>query len=78
MHSMIALGLLARYPALRFMFGETQANSARFKPLTEFKRLGLSATNGNDGGMDSFARSLVRQLLFAIHETVRNDYVGAR
>lgn len=57
----------------RFMLGETQANSARFKTPTEFKRLGLSATNGNDGGMGSFAKSLVRQLLFAIHENVRTD-----
>ncbi|HOR77764.1 MAG TPA: DUF1156 domain-containing protein, partial [Anaerolineaceae bacterium] len=57
----------------RFMLGETQANSARFKTPTEFKRLGLSSANGNDGGMGSFARSLVRQLLFAIHESVRTD-----
>ncbi|MCX8013117.1 MAG: hypothetical protein N3A02_02350, partial [Rectinema sp.] len=57
----------------RFMLGETQANSARFKTPTEFKRLGLSATSSNDGGMGSFAKSLIRQLLFAIHESVRTD-----
>ena len=57
----------------RFMLAESLANSARFKTATEFKNLGLYATNNNDGGMGSFARSLVRHLLFAIHETVRTE-----
>jgi adenine-specific DNA methylase len=49
----------------RFMFAGTKANAVRFKTGTEFKKIGLSGTG--------FSGSLVRNLLFAIHETVRTE-----
>ena len=48
-----------------FMFAGTKANAVRFKTGTEFKKTGLSGTG--------FSGSLVRNLLFAIHETVRTE-----
>jgi adenine-specific DNA methylase len=48
-----------------FMFAGTKANAVRFKTGTEFKKAGLSGTG--------FSGSLVRNLLFAIHETVRTE-----
>ncbi|MBW2742361.1 MAG: DNA methylase, partial [Deltaproteobacteria bacterium] len=48
-----------------FMFAGTKANAVRFKTGTEFKKSGL-------GGTD-FSGSLVRNMLFAIHETVRTE-----
>jgi len=48
-----------------FMFAGTKANAVRFKTGTEFKKAGLSGTG--------FSGSLVRNLLFAIHETVRAE-----
>jgi hypothetical protein len=48
-----------------FMFAGTKANAVRFKTGTEFKKAGLSGTG--------FARSIVRNMLFAIHETVRTE-----
>jgi adenine-specific DNA methylase len=47
------------------MFAKTKANEVRFKTATEFKRANL--------GGDSFAGSLMRQVLFALHETVSKE-----
>lgn len=49
----------------KFMFAGTKANAVRFKTGTEFKKAGLSGTG--------FSGSLVRNMLFAIHETVRTE-----
>jgi adenine-specific DNA methylase len=48
-----------------FMFAGTKANAVRFKTGTEFKKAGLGGTG--------FPGSLVRNMLFAIHETVRTE-----
>jgi adenine-specific DNA methylase len=48
-----------------FMFAKTKANEVRFKTGTEFKRANL--------GGDSFAGSLMRHVLFALHETVTKE-----
>ena len=48
-----------------FMFAKTKANEVRFKTATEFKRANL--------GGDNFAGSLMRQVLFALHETVSKE-----
>ncbi|MEA2084899.1 MAG: anti-phage-associated DUF1156 domain-containing protein [Thermodesulfobacteriota bacterium] len=48
-----------------FMFAGTKANAVRFKTGTEFKKAGLSGTG--------FSGSLTRNMLFAIHETVRTE-----
>lgn len=45
-----------------FMFAKTKANEVRFKTGTEFKRSNL--------GGENFAGSLMRHVLFALHETV--------
>ncbi|MBW2165399.1 MAG: DNA methylase, partial [Deltaproteobacteria bacterium] len=49
----------------RFMFAGTKANAVRFKTGTEFKKAGLGGTG--------FSGSLTRNMLFAIHETVRAE-----
>ncbi len=48
-----------------FMFANTKANEVRFKTGTEFKRSNL--------GGDNFAGSLMRHVLFALHETVTKE-----
>jgi len=48
-----------------FMFAGTKANAVRFKTGTEFKKSGLGGTG--------FSGSLTRNMLFAIHETVRTE-----
>lgn len=48
-----------------FMFAKTKANEVRFKTGTEFKRSNL--------GSDNFAGSLMRHVLFALHETVTKE-----
>jgi len=58
----------------KFMLADSEANHARFRTPNEFKRMYLSATqNGNDRGTASFAASLLRQILFAIHEAARTE-----
>jgi len=48
-----------------FMFAGTKANAVRFKTGTEFKKSGLGRTG--------FSGSPTRNMLFAIHETVRTE-----
>ncbi|MFV9645420.1 MAG: hypothetical protein ACNYWU_06315, partial [Desulfobacterales bacterium] len=48
-----------------FMFAGTKANAVRFKTGTEFKKSGLGGTG--------FSGSPTRNMLFAIHETVRTE-----
>jgi len=48
-----------------FMFAKTKANEVRFKTGTEFKRSNL--------GGENFAGSLMRHVLFALHETVSKE-----
>jgi putative DNA methylase len=48
-----------------FMFAKTKANEVRFKTGTEFKRANL--------GGENFAGSLMRHVLFALHETVTKE-----
>jgi len=48
-----------------FMFAKTKANEVRFKTGTEFKRSNL--------GGDNFAGTLMRHVLFALHETVTKE-----
>ncbi|MBW1895315.1 MAG: DNA methylase, partial [Deltaproteobacteria bacterium] len=48
-----------------FLYAGTKANAVRFKTGTEFKKSGLGGTG--------FSGSLVRNLLFAIYETVRTE-----
>jgi adenine-specific DNA methylase len=58
----------------KFMLADSEANHARFRTPSEFKRMYLSANqNGNDRGTASFAASLLRQILFAIHEAVHTE-----
>ncbi|MHB0854306.1 MAG: anti-phage-associated DUF1156 domain-containing protein [Rectinema subterraneum] len=58
----------------KFMLGDTEANHARFRTPSEFKSMYLSANqNGNDRGAGAFAASLLRQILFAIHEAARTE-----
>ncbi|WP_158907935.1 anti-phage-associated DUF1156 domain-containing protein [Rectinema subterraneum] len=58
----------------KFLLGDAGANQARFKTPSELKRLYLSASqNSNDKGTGAFAASLLRHLLFAIHEAVRTE-----
>jgi adenine-specific DNA methylase len=45
----------------KFLLADTQANQARFRTASEFGRVGLSG--------DGFASTLLRHLLFAVHET---------
>jgi len=47
------------------LLGDTAANQARFKAASEFKRAGL--------GGDGFSSTILRHLLFAIHETARTE-----
>jgi hypothetical protein len=47
------------------MFAKTKANEVRFKTGTEFKRANL--------GGDNFAGSLMRHVLFALHENVAKE-----
>jgi hypothetical protein len=51
------------------LYAETEANAVRFKTASEFRRQQL-------GGED-FGDSLTRQVLFAIHETVREESARA-
>jgi adenine-specific DNA methylase len=60
----LAKGFGVREYAL--MFAKTKANEVRFKTATEFKKANL-------GGGDNFAGTLMRQVLFALHETVSKD-----
>ncbi|MEA3417336.1 MAG: anti-phage-associated DUF1156 domain-containing protein [Thermodesulfobacteriota bacterium] len=46
-----------------FLYAGTKANAVRFKTGTEFKKAGLGGTG--------FPGSLIRNILFAMHETVR-------
>ena len=48
-----------------FMFANTKANEVRFKTGTEFKRSNLGGNN--------FAGTLMRHVLFALHETVTKE-----
>ncbi len=48
-----------------FLYAGTKANAVRFKTGTEFKKTGLGGTG--------FSGSLTRNMLFAIHETVRTE-----
>jgi len=48
-----------------FLYAGTKANAVRFKTGTEFKKAGLGGTG--------FSGSLTRNMLFAIHETVRTE-----
>jgi len=58
----------------KFMLGEAGANQARFKTPSEFGKTGLSVNhNTADRGSGAFAASLLRQLLFAIHEAGRTE-----
>lgn len=50
-----------------FLYVKTKSNEARFKTASEFKRTNLKG--------DGFDRTLVRHLLFAIHETVSKETV---
>ncbi|MGL5872962.1 MAG: hypothetical protein ACRC2R_11450 [Xenococcaceae cyanobacterium] len=50
-----------------FLYAKTKSNEARFKTASEFKRTNLKG--------DGFDRTLVRHLLFAIHETVSKETV---
>ena len=50
-----------------FLYAKTKSNEARFKTASEFKRTNLKG--------DGFDASLVRHLLFAIHETVSKETV---
>ncbi|MCD6274304.1 MAG: DUF1156 domain-containing protein [Deltaproteobacteria bacterium] len=49
----------------KFLYAGTKANAVRFKTGTEFKKAGLGGTG--------FPGSLTRNMLFAIHETVRTE-----
>jgi hypothetical protein len=49
----------------RLLLVDAQANQARFRTASEFGKLGLSGS--------SFASSLLRHLLFAVHEAVATD-----
>ncbi len=48
-----------------FMYANTKANEVRFKTATEFKRANLRG--------DGFADSVMRHILFALHETVKTE-----
>jgi len=48
-----------------FLLGETAANQARFKTPTEFKKANL--------GGDELGATILRHLLFAVHETRRTE-----
>lgn len=50
----------------KLMFAKTKANEVRFKTATEFKKSNL-------GGDDNFSGTLMRQVLFALHETVSKE-----
>jgi adenine-specific DNA methylase len=50
-----------------FLYAKTKSNEARFKTASEFKRTNLKG--------DGFDLTLVRHLLFAIHETVSKETV---
>jgi putative DNA methylase len=50
-----------------FMYAKTKSNEARFKTASEFKQSNLKG--------DGFDKSLLRHLLFGIHETVSKDSV---
>ncbi|HOM24040.1 MAG TPA: DUF1156 domain-containing protein [Termitinemataceae bacterium] len=58
----------------RFLLGDTDANMARFKTASEFKRTILSVQTGSrDSDQAAFAKSLTRQILFALSETVKTE-----
>lgn len=48
-----------------FMYANTKANEVRFKTATEFKRANLRG--------DGFSGSVMRHILFALHETVKTE-----
>jgi putative DNA methylase len=50
-----------------FLYATTKSNKARFKTASEFKRANLKG--------DGFDLTLVRHLLFAIHETASKETV---
>lgn len=50
-----------------FFYAKTKSNEARFKTASEFKRTNLKG--------EGFDKSLIRHLLFAIHETVSKETV---
>ncbi|MEY2831899.1 MAG: hypothetical protein RLZZ574_1157 [Cyanobacteriota bacterium] len=50
-----------------FLYAKTKSNETRFKTASEFKRTNLKG--------DGFDQTLVRHLLFAIHETVNKETV---
>jgi adenine-specific DNA methylase len=51
------------------MYERSQPNAVRFKTASEFKRQQL----GDDSAAGSFGSSLLRHVLYAIHETVREE-----
>jgi hypothetical protein len=53
------------------MYERSQPNAVRFKTASEFKRQQL----GDDSAAGSFGSSLLRHVLYAIHETVREENV---
>lgn len=55
------------------LYERSEANAVRFKTASEFKRQQLEG----EGGGDSFSSSLTRHVLFAIHETVREENARA-
>lgn len=55
------------------LYERTEANAVRFKTASEFRRQQL----GSESGAGSFGASLVRHVLYAIHETVRADNARA-
>jgi hypothetical protein len=58
----------------KFMLGDTEANHARFRTPSEFKRMYLSSSqNSNDRGTGEFSESLVREILYAIYESVLTE-----
>uniref|UniRef100_A0A7C3I4K5 DUF1156 domain-containing protein n=1 Tax=Gracilinema caldarium TaxID=215591 RepID=A0A7C3I4K5_9SPIR len=58
----------------KFMLGDSEANHARFRTPSEFKRMYLaSSQNSSDRGAGAFSESLVREILFAVYESVRTE-----
>lgn len=55
------------------LYQRSEANAVRFKTASEFKRQQIDA----DGAMGGFGGSLVRHVLYAVHETVRSDNARA-
>jgi adenine-specific DNA methylase len=55
------------------LYERSEANAVRFKTAGEFKRQQIDV----DGAMGGFGGSLVRHVLYAVHETVRSDNARA-